>query len=103
MLPFDFHSIALILAALSGVLIPYLSALFTSAPSWFTGIWTLTLSAVAGFVAELAAASDGYDWRKALGAAVSAWLIAVVTHVSQLSGTPLQSQLHAVGSKKATA
>jgi hypothetical protein len=96
-------NIALVLATLSGIVIPYLSALATKAPTWATGAVTAVLAAVAGFVGEWAASADAdsYDWRKGLTTAASALFFAFLSHKITLSGTTVQSKLHATGNSAA--
>ena len=101
MISLNFHSVALVIFALLGLAHPYIAALLTRSPSWLTGIITMTLAAASGLVGELVAAPDNYDWHKALGTALTAWLLALGAHFSQLSGTGVQARLHEVGTKPA--
>jgi hypothetical protein len=90
---------ALVLAVLSGLVQPFFSALLTKAPSFLTGALTALQAALAGFLAEWAANPDRFDWKQALGTALGAWLVAVVTHKSVLDGTHVQRRLHKSGVK----
>jgi hypothetical protein len=96
---FNFHTLAATIAIVTGIAHPYISALLTRAPSWLTGILTSLQAAAAGFIAELAIAPDNYDWRKALGIAISSWILAFAAQTLHLSGTTVQDKLHAVGTK----
>lgn len=80
--------------------IPYLSALATKAPSWATGAITAVLSTATGFFSTWAAQGDGFNVKAALGASAIAFVTAFVHHLAFLSGTTLQTQLHAVGTGK---
>lgn len=88
---------AAIVGYLAAVVIPYLSALVTKRPGWWTGALTLLLSAVDGVLSQWAAHGDGFDWKAAFGAALVSWVIAVISHQKILAGTPVEERLHAVG------
>jgi hypothetical protein len=87
---------------IAATVIPYLSALVTRHPGWWTGAITLLLSALNGVFTQWAAHGDGFDWKAAVGAALISWVIAVVSHSKVLKGTAVEARLHAAGIKPAT-
>jgi hypothetical protein len=88
---------AAIVGYIAAVAIPYLSALLTKHPGWWTGALTLLLSAADGVLSQWAAHGDGFDWKAAVGAALVSWVIAVISHQKILAGTPVEARLHSIG------
>lgn len=88
---------AIVLAAVAN-LFPYLSALLTRNPGWYTGAITLLLSAAGGLLTQWAQhGAEHFDWKKAAGEAAGAYLIALVHQIGLLRNTATADNLHRKG------
>lgn len=94
---FDALPTSAIILAVVANLFPYLSALVTRNPGWYTGACTLALSAVGGVLAQWAQHGDNFDWGKAVAEAGGAYLIALIHQVGLLRNTSTADKLHRKG------
>lgn len=85
-----------IAAILAGNVVPYLSALATRKPGWWTGAATVALSLVSAVLAALAHAGSD-DWRQVGAVAALTWVMARLHLNTLLKGTQIEVALHSVG------
>lgn len=95
-------SVATFLMIATSVVIPLCSALLSRAnwPQEVTGILTLLLSAVSGFVTEAAVDPDHYSWGNGLVRAAIVFILAILSHYGLWKDTTTQRKLLEVGAKK---
>lgn len=84
----------LLAGLLAANVVPYVSALLTKAPGWWTGVCTAVLSFVDGVLSVLANSGTPVNWRAVLGTAFASWIVAAVHHSKILSGTSVETSLH---------
>lgn len=85
------------LAAIIGAnLIPYLSALATKKPGWWTGAVTVALSLLDAVVGAVAHGGND-DWRHVAAVTAGAWIVARLHLRTFLAGTKVEADLHAHG------
>lgn len=85
-----------IAALIAANVVPYLSALATTKPGWWTGAITVALSLVDAVVAAVAHAGAD-DWRHVAAVTVGAWVVARLHLRTFLKGTKVETELHAHG------
>lgn len=93
-------STAAVLGILISVVIPAVSSLLsrTHWDSFVTGLITLALATLNGFLVEWAHVGASFDWRGAVMAALSSYVIAVLVRMGLLKGTGFDGKLLAAGS-----
>lgn len=97
-------TLALVLYLLVSVLLPLASSLLVK-NEWVAkhpeigGILTLLLSAVTGLVTEALKAGNGFDWKRAVQAAVVAFALAVASRVALWRGSTADRKALNVGSR----
>jgi len=93
--------LATLLSFLSGYAIPYVSALVSKTNSWWTGLVTIVLSTLSGFLSEWAAVGDKFDWKAAALTSIVTAAIAWGSHSKWLKGTAIETLLLKFGTKQA--
>lgn len=88
-------------AAISANAIPYLSALATRKPGWWTGAVTVALSLL-GAVLTAVAQSGDQSWRYVAGVTAIMWVVARLHLNTFVKGTQIEAALHSVGNKPST-
>jgi peptidoglycan/LPS O-acetylase OafA/YrhL len=99
MTPFSYLALLpLVVLLLVSLVVPLVSALATKRPGLATGLLTLLLATVVGFLTEWADGGDQYDWRRGLYNAALSFLLAALAHSKIYKGSQIEKDLHAVGS-----
>lgn len=83
-------------AIIAANVIPYLSALATAKPGWWTGAVTVGLSLIDAVVAAVAHAGAD-DWRHVAAVTAAAWIVARLHLKTFLKGTKVEGELHQLG------
>lgn len=96
---------SIIISLIISVVLPLLSSLLSKAhwPAEVAGIITLALSTANGFFTEWAQSSSGpgtFDWRDALGLALSSFIIAALGRLVLWRNTEIDAKLLAIGSRR---
>lgn len=82
--------------AISANAIPYLSALVTRKPGWWTGAATFALSLL-GAVCAAVAQPGGQDWRYVAAVTTITWVVARLHLNTFVKATAVESWLHTHG------
>jgi hypothetical protein len=88
--------VPLIAAFIAANVIPYLSALATRKPNWWTGAVTVALALVDAVVTAVSS-SDNVHWRVVAASTAVAWIVARLHLNTFLKGTEVEAWLHAHG------
>lgn len=87
--------LATLISVFTSYLIPYLSALVSRTNNWWTGLVTIVLSGVSGFLSEWAAQGSNFNWKGGLLTMVVNCFIAWGTHEKWLKGSEIEAKLFA--------
>lgn len=88
--------VPVIALAISANVIPYLSALATKKPGWWTGVVTVALSFLGAVLAAVAQGGD-QSWRYVAAVTALTWLVARLHLSTFVKQTNVESWLHSNG------
>jgi uncharacterized membrane protein YfcA len=101
----NLYDTATILGLIISVVIPGLASLLNVGrlPAAASGLITLALSTLTGFLTAWKANPDGYDWKQGALAALGSYIVAAVARRQLWAGTQTDARLLAAGKPGVTA